>query len=222
MGYWSCLYDAGYYTYLIDWIEGELGPDDIWDIVNAAVDCSESGGGISNPDDLPSAIPEITFVSLKNFGAGGDSSIFHYTVNELIDPAGSIIQPSIDNISLGLYELSFMRKDQGGVNYITFELKEEIDGTIPREDFVTANIYPVPHTNNYEFNINLQATANSRFSYEIFTTYGDLVHRQSFSIPQGHDEDHKIQLQDPLPKGTLINKFTFSDGSSFSITTINQ
>lgn len=90
---------------------------------------------------------------------------------------------------------------------------------VPLSTFVSATIFPVPIQNDYSFDMNIEAEVNSKFKYQLIDFNGNVIYSQSFEVPKDHDEVHTIRTNQPIPKGVLINYFSFPDGSSFSITT---
>ena len=70
-----------------------------------------------------------------------------------------------------------------------------------------------------EFIMNIQSGATLDFTFEMFDFQGELLHSTKYSVKQGHNEDHKVISQKPIPRGLLLNRFTFEDGSVLSITT---
>jgi hypothetical protein len=43
-----------------------------------------------------------------------------------------------------------------------------------------------------------------------------------YDIKQGHNEAHLVRTEKPIPRGLVLNRFSFSDGSSFSVTTTKE
>jgi hypothetical protein len=60
------------------------------------------------------------------------------------------------------------------------------------------------------------------FTYELFDFKGNLLHSTKYAVKQGHDEAHLVRSEKPIPRGLVLNRFSFSDGSSFSVTTTKE
>ena len=113
-------------------------------------------------------------------------------------------------IEKGLNKLLVILKD-GTEKYIVYDATETTESDYQLSDFLDVVIYPVPIQGD-DFKMNIQCGATLDFSYELFDFQGYLLHSTKYSVKQGHNEDHKVRSDKPVPRGLLLNKFTFSDG----------
>lgn len=216
--YSDCIYGA-----LADFIDANDNFDSYMDYLSAMSDCwdSDQGGSGSNSGGggrFDEAIAHLEFLSLEYLGPTGDSLVESFVHSELVDSLGNYIQTRNQIIEPGLYRMNW-KYPTTTINYIIFETKKPLNSTVPLSYFVDATIFPVPLKDEYTFNINLSTSARSDFIYELLDFHGNTIYRKNFSLEKDHDENHLIVSDVQIPKGILLNRFIFNDGSSFTITT---
>jgi hypothetical protein len=138
------------------------------------------------------------------------------------DENGNIIAPTF-NTPRGLYMMQIETK-AGQYAYFMIEAKEEINNALLQKDFVSVSAFPVPIVSQTEFNLHLEATANVKFTYYLLDFDGNLIHSEVFNLPQGHNRDHLISLNENefIPEGILINRLEFADGSVIAFQTVRN
>ncbi|RLD26521.1 MAG: hypothetical protein DRI54_02685 [Bacteroidetes bacterium] len=184
--------------------DGELNGFDFWHFF--VYGCESSA---------PDALDGLSFMIIDNISNPMSPNI-EITGDEFFDDNGEFTPPTF-TIEKGLNRMEVIMKG-GKSRYIVFESKETIVSEYLLSDLLAVNIFPVPVIGD-EFKMNIQSGATLDFTYELFDFNGNLLHKIDYSVKQGHNEDHKVRSDKPIPRGLLLNRFTFKDGSTKSITT---
>ena len=175
-------------------------------------ECEDTGGGL--PDSVDSST-SATYMTIENI-SNPTIPYTELTGNDYFDDNGVFNQP-IFTINAGLNRMRVITKS-GNEKYVVFEAKETLESYYALSNFLDVTIYPVPVVGD-AFKMNIQAGATLNFTYEMFDFQGELLHSTKYSVKQGHNEVHKVISQKPIPRGLVLNRFTFEDGSVLSITT---
>ena len=139
--------------------------------------------------------------------------------DQLFDSNGEFTSPAL-SIDKGLNIINIILK--GGANRrFVFENLNPISGELALSNFLDVTIFPVPIHGN-SFTINFNASASLDFTYELFDFAGNRLEGIDYSISKDHNENHVISPSVEIPSGILLNKFTFEDGSSFSVTVLKN
>ena len=71
------------------------------------------------------------------------------------------------------------------------------------------------------FNLEINSNVTDDILYEIYDNNGERYHKQGIYHDANENNTHSyyIEPRAELPEGNLINKFTFSDGSTYSFQT---
>ena len=187
--------------------DGDVDGFDLLDFI--LNDMCEGGSPDSDPWD------NISFMLAESISNPGNPAT-ELKGEDMFDENG-VFTPPLIIIEEGLNRMSVIL--EGGINRkIVFESKETVQSSFALSNFLDVTIYPVPIVGD-EFKINIQSGATLGFTYEMFDFQGELLHSTKYSVKQGHNEDHKVISQKPIPRGLILNRFTFKDGSVLSITT---
>jgi len=223
----DCFYSEWYLDWVIDQIED--GDDYMFwaEILGVSLDCfgyadddDDNGGVIGGNETVDDVLSNLEFVSMERILLTKDSSVFSFVPQiDLFDSTGAYTPAGPSIIDPGLYRLSFKYPDHP-VAQIVFENKSRLLSNVPLSVFVEATVFPVPIVDDYSFNVHLETTAKSSLRYELFDFQGNLLHSQNVHLPKDHDQDHLVTLSNPMPDGILLHKFTFADGSHFTINTL--
>ena len=176
-------------------------------------DCPDGPGDPPFPE--PDVLSGLSFMIIENI-SDPMSPYIEISGDDLFDENGVFTPPSI-TVEKGLNKITVIEKG-GKTNYLVFETLETFESDYVLSNFLSVNIFPVPLVED-DFKMNIQSGATMDFTYELFDFNGNLLHKINYSVKQGHNEDHKVRSDKPIPRGLLLNRFTFKDGSSLSITT---
>jgi len=191
------------------------GDDDVdgYDLLDYILnDMCETGTPDSDPWD------DISFMTIESISDPGNP-MTELEGEDMFNEFGVFTPPPMI-IEEGLNRMLVILKG-GKSRYVVFESDRTTQSDYSLSNFLDVNIYPVPLQGD-EFKINLQASATLDFTYELFDFKGNLVHRTKYDIKQGHNEAHLVRTEKPIPRGLVLNRFSFSDGSSFSVTTTKE
>jgi len=163
-------------------------------------------------------ISALSFYSVENIS---DTTIDKTRISyfDIFDENGEYTSPDFTIIK-GLNKVNIILKGGQSRSFV-FDALETMSGIIELSSFLEVTIFPVPIRDN-TFSINFQATATLDFTYELFDFTGTRLHKMDYSIIKDHNEDHVISSNTTIPAGILLNKLTFIDGSSISITTLKE
>lgn len=227
VAFWDCVYDYNhgqYWELIFSWEDGTWQPDNVWDWLEIFEDCYNSStnddndGSGSDSNGGGGVLTDAEMVYIQTLGQRNDTLVGHWSHDDLFTSDGTFVTPSIGNLNPGLYQLG-IKLPATDMAYITIETREPLSTSVPLKDLVSATIFPVPIQDDHEFNINFDVAANSNFVYQLFDNVGNLLHEQEYVLKAGHNENHVVRTDDIIPDGILINKFSFRDGSYFTITT---
>lgn len=176
------------------------------------------GGGTYN-EGLPWA--NINQFTLSKLDINSFQLIMQKSQSDLFDANGNFVPFSIE-LPAGLYQITAAISQSSNVIPTSFfELKEPIEWDLSLSTMFDHTIFPVPHVDD-QFNINMQAFVNLKVGYELYDFRGNLIYSNTYNLEQGHNENHTIIPDKPIPTGILINRFIFEDGSELTETTLRQ
>lgn len=188
-------------------IDGEI--DD--SLYQAWLDCMGliTGGGVVIDDIIGEHVKSITF---KPFN-GEEDDIYVLTNEDFINQNGELVIPDVQ-IPRGLNMVSF-QLDRGRHHTIYYTANNDSSNqgnNVAQSEALDVTIYEVPIKNN-KFNISMSVQEDRTFSYELYNLSGHLLFQKEYSLQAGQTIQEEIRPGSGIPRGVLINKFRFSDGS---------
>lgn len=142
--------------------------------------------------------------------------VLHFSEEDLYNANGNITLPSY-TLKPGLYSVWYRFRDNTLKRHF-YAVEETITSTCPQSALLTATIFPVPIVGD-DYNISLESLCPLKFYYQLFDSSANQVYNMKFELGKSSNLVHKVEC-DKIPEGVLIHKFTFSDGSIKTITTI--
>ena len=140
-------------------------------------------------------------------------------IADLFDNFGNPIDIPIQ-LNPGLYSITFQFED-GSFFRVIEEKERETYNPATMANYLSVTIFPVPILEN-EFNMNLNATQSMDFEYSLHDFNGGILYQTRVYINEGEAENIRVRVENGIPKGFLINKFSFPDGSYLSIITVKS
>lgn len=200
--------------------------DEISQFLNDWHDCinpiDNGGGGNSGGNGNPN-LPwgDVLEFSMSHANQNGLTEVFHRKSGDFYDESGDFL-PFSFTLSPGLhYMYAVLDQETDVIPDLFFEVTEPVTIGITYAHMFNFTAFPVPHVED-KFSINMQAAVNLSASYELFDFQGNKIHKAHYNLKQGHNEDHRIVPDEPIPSGLLVHRFTFEDGSTKTLTTMRQ
>lgn len=194
--------------------------ENIFDFIGFNADCVDADG---NPVDSPredhdySFLSGIQLLSISSF-KNGAKNILTTSASQLFNSEGIPQVPAV-NFEPGLHRIAVKFPGEP-LDYIFVELKGSGTLNIAHKDFFNANIYPNPSQGQSEYSIDMTTSARLKMTYEIYDHFGNLVTSTSYDLEQGHDRTHVFPSDKLDPNGVTLHRFSFSDGSYETLTTL--
>lgn len=190
-------------------IDGEI--DD--SLYAAWLDCmglGNGGGGIVIDDIIGESVNSITFQPFN----GEENDIYVLTNEDFVNQNNELIIPEV-NIPEGLNMVKF-QLDGGRHDTLFYTANNATstqgNNTTAQSDALDVTIYEVPITRN-KFNITLSVQADRSFNYELYNLSGHLLFQKEYTLQAGQTIQEEIRPTNGIPRGVLINRFRFTDGS---------
>ena len=181
---------------------------DIWDMLLVAVDKAEEDGVI--PTNTISEFAAVRFDNLS-------TKEFHYFDWQDFMEAGSNRNALAFTLSPGIYQVRIVLST-GEMRSIYFATNEKIQNSIEMKDLVSITAFPNPIIgDNYSLLIN--SSVDVTVNYEVLNLQGISLHKERLIIKGNNLATPKITLPQGVPSGTIIHRFSYSDGSWESLLT---
>ncbi|MBI1835882.1 MAG: hypothetical protein HYR91_01315 [Flavobacteriia bacterium] len=179
---------------------------DVWEVAQWMAGC--------NPTADPHLHPHIiVMLELAPIGGGNPNPIYS-SKSEFARIGEKITVPA------NLYKLKVAFSD-GTYKELVIEAKQTYTYTASIKDLVAPLIYPVPIIGD-KFTVQLESSIATSFLYELWDGNGHkiLTRKMEVGVTNGTPYDINVNSDSPIPSGTLIHKFIFSDGSIRTINTL--
>ena len=156
-------------------------------------------------------------------------SVNYRKVNADTSETGTTIFPSdfsdtsMAYLDSGLYTITLVLKDLTIVEFLTLKNRQKRKSSRKSDDF-NAIVSPNPMSENY--NVIMNADRNlGHIQYEVFTSQQNRIYNSTINgtFEEGVDKIKPVSLS-PLSGNYayIIHLFTFSDGSTYSLTTLTK
>ncbi len=214
---------------------GNLGTE-CWDIISWVPYIDEEGGNSvtnkwvkflecitnsANAQNDGSVSPWSTVKELAIYEigeSGKHSRVFQLNTSELFDENGFV--PFNFTLNAGLHKVRVVSTLYGSYTpEFIFEEENKTTYSVAQADHFDFTVFPVPHSGD-SYSVNFSASIDLRFSYSVYDFNGNRLHESRYQVAAGHDRDHSIISDLPLPSGLLLHVVRFPDGSSVSKTTL--
>ncbi len=190
-------------------IDGEINDS----LYQAWLDCmglAGVGGGIVIDDIFAESVKSVTFQPFN----GEENDIYVLTKESFVSQNGELIIPEV-NIPEGLNMVKF-QLDRGRHHTLFYTANNATstqgNNTTAQSDALDVTIYEVPITRN-KFTMTMSVQADRTFSYELYNLSGHLLFQKEYTLQAGQTIQDEIRPANGLPRGVLINRFRFTDGS---------
>jgi hypothetical protein len=198
------------YSYCSIYDDLSLGQD-VLDVLLDATGCNPA-----TPISFPAPFHFVN-ISITNLLEGFGFPPIVITGTDIYNEDGSLKQVNF-TLDPSLYLCTIVLSSGITVHRI-LEIQESLNNQILQKDFLSANIYPNPIEGN-SFNIDLLPLATLRVKYELYDNFGKIHYQSDIFLKNDKAATLKIDVDHDIPSGILINRFTFEDGSYFTIQTI--
>lgn len=135
--------------------------------------------------------------------------LYHFHQADYQNADGSFILPEF-TLDAGVYSIASYFSD-GSKSILYLDNDERVVNNSQLCSFLDAIVFPVPIMGN-SFNLQLHATAQLKFQYELVELNGNMVYSEKYEVENGHNKNHTISLN-TIPSGILLHRFKFQDGS---------
>lgn len=181
---------------------------DFFDIIGSIEDCIND----NDDDDWPWWPSHIDYISVGCISAENDRTVWVYGDSLVDQNSNDIIAPSF-TFDKGLYAIRYYFNDKS--NYLNIiDLKQKTTSSVEYSDFFSASVFPVPIVND-NYTLLMHSQLKTDLSYDVYDQNGNPIFHDKFSIPANKEVEYSVIIRN-LPKGVLVNVFTFSDGSTYS------
>jgi hypothetical protein len=195
-----------------------------------------NGQGIPEFGEFKTVFEESSEVNTTNINRLQASDIVQIQITNLSDQSTTLIYPSeIVNeqgeFSLNAYAFTgnLYRADimySNNLSIIPFYFEGDNSNIAENHglsNFLNVTIYPVPVVNN-QFTIQMEATKDLRYTYQMLDLNGDIIIQKEFDIRVGEEIDFFNSFDNNLnfTNNIIVNKFTFEDGSTKVIQSIKS
>lgn len=194
--------------------------EDITSNIQAYLDCI---AGLSGDNDGSSQSWDgVVGLHLVKYGSNGFPELcLTKSYSDLFDSDGVFIPFSV-NLDPGLYKLMIDHADFGMFSpEAVFEIKTPQQFGVTLSQLFGHTIFPVPHVDD-QYHITMQASSILNVGYTVYDFGGNVVHRSQYRLEQGHNENHFVDPDLPLPEGLILHRFDFEDGSFVTTTTLKS
>ena len=194
--------------------------DDISNNIQAYLDCISDLSG--NGDGSTHPWQNVIAVNLIKYGDDGyPGLILTKSHSDLFDEDGAF-NPFSMNLDPGLYKLMLDHVDYGSFSpEAVFEIRTPQQFGVTMAQMFNHIIFPVPHYDD-TYQINMQSASRMNVRYTVYDFNGNILHRANYRLDQGHDENHLIVTDNPMPNGLILHRFDFDDGSFVTTTTLKS
>tara|TARA_Y100000589_G_scaffold291166_1_gene294506 strand:- start:117098 stop:117643 length:546 start_codon:yes stop_codon:yes gene_type:complete len=175
-----------------------------------------AGCNVANPVSFPAPYHFVN-ISITDLFKGFGIPPIVITNSDIFNEDGSVKNVNF-TLEPSLY-LSTIVLSSGITVHKILEIQEPLNNQILQKDFLSATIYPNPIEGN-SFNIDLLPFATLKVKYELYDNYGKIHYQSDIILKKDRSATLKIKVDHDIPSGILINRFTFEDGSYFTIQTI--
>jgi len=189
--------------------------DDMFEYIDAIHSCNDVDEGDDDGGNIwPNDVTEIDICPI-NYAA----QVITLKKSDLYNREGNFIGKPF-KLDAGLYNLTLKFADNSQIPTI-IDAKKPMYNYYELSNFLEASVFPVPIKGN-QYSIHFKANAKIQFKYQLFDGNSKELYKTKFLLEKGHDKNHQIIPNIVLPKGTLIHRFEFEDGSFISINTTKE
>lgn len=158
-----------------------------------------------------SSLSNLTYLNLVEMSLSPNASTISFNSTHFKDAAGNPIPPSF-TLNPGIHQITFALEN-GKILQFYLPIENKLTNDFPLSNYVNLVAFPVPFT-GANFNINIESAAKLDIQLEVKDLSGKIYYSNRMLLRDGHNTDHRINLNESPPNGIYVLTAKFSDGSS--------